>query len=162
MKFLKDRKETRSIVCLQSVLSMMGCLLYSVFLSSGCGSQHALQTQSPATQTSTYYVSTSGDNSNAGTLAAPWRTIQHAANMVTAGDTVYVQSGVYNEIVTMQTSGTASAPIVFSSYPGDIAIVDGTGLSIPNGVSGLFTVQNLNYITIEGFEIRNFTSSTTD
>jgi len=39
-------------------------------------------------------VSTSGDDSSAGTIAAPWRTIQHAANTVAAGATVYVFGGV--------------------------------------------------------------------
>jgi hypothetical protein len=147
----------------QQLLQAVVCLSCSVLLLNGCGASHTSQAPPPVVaQTSTYYVSTSGDDSNAGTLASPWRTIQHAANMAAAGDTVYVRAGAYNEIVTMQTSGTSLAPIVFSSYPGELAIVDGTGLSIPNGVSGLFTIQNLDNITIEGFEVRNFTSSTKD
>jgi len=40
-----------------------------------------------------YYVSTTGSDSNPGTLAAPWLTIQHAANTVTAGATVNVLGG---------------------------------------------------------------------
>ena len=55
----------------------------------------------------TYYVSTSGSDSNAGTYSSPWRTIQHAADFVSAGATVYVLGGVYNESVTIPTSGTA-------------------------------------------------------
>src|SRR5580704_7630413 len=54
----------------------------------------------------TYYVSTSGNDSNPGTLAAPWLTIQNAANIATAGATVYVFGGVYNEIVSVADSGT--------------------------------------------------------
>src|SRR5438445_11089247 len=46
-----------------------------------------------------YYVSTTGNDANAGTLSAPWRTIQHAANSVHPGDTVQVEGGVYNETV---------------------------------------------------------------
>ena len=38
----------------------------------------------------TYYVSTSGNDSNPGTFAVPWLTIQHAANTAKAGATVYV------------------------------------------------------------------------
>ena len=45
----------------------------------------------------TYYVSTSGRDMNPGTIGAPWRTIQHAANTVHAGATVDVRAGVYNE-----------------------------------------------------------------
>jgi hypothetical protein len=38
----------------------------------------------------TYYVSKRGCDSNPGTFEAPWLTIQHAANSVSAGATVYV------------------------------------------------------------------------
>ena len=43
----------------------------------------------------TYYVSTKGSDSNPGTLAEPWLTVQHAANTVTAGATVYVLSLIH-------------------------------------------------------------------
>src|SRR5271154_5111695 len=69
----------------------------------------------------TYYVSTGGSDSNAGTIGSPWLTIQHAANSVSAGATVYVFGGVYNESVNFPSSGTASAPITFQSYPGQTA-----------------------------------------
>jgi hypothetical protein len=105
----------------------------------------------------TYYVSTSGKDSNPGTISEPWRTIQHAADQVTAGDTVYVRNGTYNELVTMKSSGSASAGfITFSSYPGELATVDGTGLKIPGGQWGLFTIRNQNYVVIQGFEVRNY------
>ena len=110
----------------------------------------------PATG-NTYYVSTTGSDSNPGTLSRPWRTIQHAANTVTAGDTVYVRNGVYNEVVTMKSSGSESAGfITFSSYPGELATLDGTGLTIPNGQWGLFSFPSRSYIVINGFEIRNY------
>ena len=108
----------------------------------------------------TYYVSTSGKDANLGTIASPWRTIQHAANAVKAGDTVYVRAGVYNEIVSFPTSGSASGGyITFSSYPGELATVDGTGLAIPNSQWGLVTIETQSYIIIHGFEIRNYSTS---
>jgi hypothetical protein len=58
----------------------------------------------------TYYVSTSGNDSNVGTIGAPWLTIQHAASTAKAGATVYVFEGVYNESVNFPSSGTESAP----------------------------------------------------
>jgi Protein of unknown function (DUF1565) len=107
-----------------------------------------------------YYVSTSGSDSNSGTQAAPWRTIQHAATSVHAGDTVNIRAGVYNEAVTPTVSGTATAgSVTFQSYPGETAIIDGTGLSVANGQSGLFNISGLSYITVSGLEIRNFTSN---
>ena len=107
---------------------------------------------------STFYVSTSGSNTNSGSYTAPWLTIQHAANTVTAGATVYVEAGVYNESVNFPNSGTSSNPITFASYPGQTATIDGTGLSV-NGVQGLINIVNQSYITIRGFEIRNYTTA---
>ena len=107
-----------------------------------------------------FYVATTGNDSNDGSFAAPWRTIQHAANTAVAGDTVYVMGGVYNEIVTFPNSGSAaSGYITFESYPGQTAIIDGTGLSVPGGQYGLLQIQNRNYLAIAGFEIRNYTSN---
>ncbi len=109
---------------------------------------------------STYYVSTSGNDTNSGTISSPWRTIQHAANSVKAGDTVYVRAGVYKEVVSIPSSGSASGGyITFSSYPGELATIDGTGLSIPNGQWGLVTIETQSYIIINGFEIRNYSTS---
>jgi hypothetical protein len=109
---------------------------------------------------STYYVSRSGNDTNSGRISSPWRTIQHAANSVKASDTVYVRAGVYNEIVSIPSSGSASGGyITFSSYPGELAIIDGTGLAIPNGQWGLVTMENQSYIIINGFEIRNYSTS---
>jgi hypothetical protein len=107
---------------------------------------------------STFYVSKSGNNSNSGSYTAPWLTIQHAASTVTAGATVYVETGVYNESVSFPASGTASNPITFASYPGQTATIDGTGLSV-TGTQGLINIVNQSYITVKGFEIRNYTTS---
>jgi Right handed beta helix region len=112
---------------------------------------------------STYYVSTSGNDTNSGTISSPWRTIQHAANSVKAGDTVYVREGVYNEIVSIPSSGSASGGyITFSSYPGELATIDGTGLSIPNAQWGLVTIETQSYIIVNGFEIRDYSTTSAE
>jgi hypothetical protein len=43
-----------------------------------------------ASHAANYYVATTGNDTNAGTEAAPFKTIQKAANIVNAGDTVYI------------------------------------------------------------------------
>jgi hypothetical protein len=118
--------------------------------------------QLPSRSGVTYYVSTSGNDNNAGTLAAPWRTIQKAANTVHAGDTALVRAGTYNEVVTMKTSGNATQGyITFANYPSEAPIVDGTGLAVgSSGQTGLFSLEGtFSYIVIKGFEIRNYSSS---
>ena len=118
--------------------------------------------QLPSRSGSTFFVSTTGNDANSGTSSAPWRTIQHAANTVHAGDTVQVMGGVYNESVTIPGSGNATAGyITFESVPGQTATLDGTGIKIAKGQQfGLFTLRTNSYIVIQGFEIRNFQSST--
>ncbi len=99
------------------------------------------------------YVDPAGNDANAGTRTAPWRTIQHAADVANPGDTVIVNNGVYTggaQIVTITRSGTAAAWIVFRAANRWGAIVDGQNNSSTTG----FEV-NGNYIRVEGFEVRN-------
>ena len=101
-----------------------------------------------------YYVSTTGSNANPGTYALPWQHIQYAMDRVDAGSTVYVMSGVYNEMVTFKRSGTAGAYINLQNYPGQMPVIDGTGISI-RGETGLVVIDNRAYVRLFGFEIRN-------
>ena len=105
---------------------------------------------------SSFYVSTTGDDSNPGIQTAPWRTVQHAADTVRAGGTVNVRGGVYEELVSIKASGNATdGYITFRSYPGETAVLDAEHFA-PEGRSGILTVCNKSYVRIEGFEIRNF------
>lgn len=118
-----------------------------------------LQTPAASAASTEYYVSTIGSDSNAGTSDAPWKTLQHAADTVSPGSKVYVRGGVYKEKLKITRSGSASqGPIVFASYGNETAIVDGTGLSV-SGNEGLIELADVDYVTIQGFEIRNFTTA---
>jgi hypothetical protein len=105
---------------------------------------------------SSFYVSTTGNDSNPGTQAAPWRTVQHAADVARAGCTVNVRGGVYEELVSIKASGDASDGfITIRSYPGETAVLDATHFT-PSGRQGVLTIHNQSYVRIEGLEIRNF------
>ena len=88
------------------------------------------------------FVATNGSDSNPGTLASPWRSVQHAANV--AHGAVWLRAGTYSGGVTVTRSG-----ITFAGYPGEHAIINGGpfGLSFfkvsSGAVSGL-TIQNAN------------------
>ncbi len=107
---------------------------------------------------STYYVSPSGSDGNAGTLQSPWRTIQKAANTVTQGDTVNIRAGTYTEKVTFSNvQGTSSAWITFQPYNNEAVVVDGNNLG--NNYDGIFHfMDGCGYIRITGFEIKRTTS----
>ena len=105
---------------------------------------------------SSFYVATSGNDSNPGTQTAPWRTVQHAADTVRAGSTVNVRGGIYEELVSVNASGNASDGfITFRSYAGETAILDAAHFT-PSARQAVLTIHNQSYVRIEGFEIRNF------
>ena len=101
-----------------------------------------------------YYVSVSGNDANAGTLAEPWRHIQYAMDRVGAGSTVNVLTGVYNEYITFKSSGTPGNYLVLQAYTGNTPVIDGTGLPI-SGEVGLISIVNKQYVKVIGFEVRN-------
>lgn len=107
-----------------------------------------------------YYVSPNGNDSNAGTLDSPWKTMQHAADVAGPGSTVYVRGGTYNKKLSITRSGSADAgPITFTNYASELPVIDGTGLSVADQ-EGIVQIIDASYITFKGFEIRNFTTST--
>jgi hypothetical protein len=109
----------------------------------------------------TFYVSTTGNDTNSGSLTSPWLTIQKAANTLAPGDTALVRGGIYPERVTVNVSGNAADGLVtFQNYPGETPILDGTTLTVPSVDNGLFLIQDKGFIAIQGFEIRNYRSST--
>ncbi len=96
----------------------------------------------------TYYVATTGNDSNAGTAAAPWRTIQHAANVVSPGDVIQVAAGTYSETILSQRSGTAAARIRFVSTTkwGAHVVSPATG-------GGAAWQNEASYVDIDGFDV---------
>ncbi|MFU1794474.1 choice-of-anchor Q domain-containing protein [Paenibacillus azoreducens] len=107
-----------------------------------------------------YYVSPSGSDSNAGTIASPWKTLQHAADVAVPGSKIYVRGGVYNQKLKITRSGSAEqGAITFSNYASEVPIIDGTGLTV-SGSEGIVDLTDAKYITINGFEIRNYTTTT--
>ncbi len=111
-------------------------------------------------QGATYYVATTGSDSNPGTSTSPWRNPQKcAAAPIRAGDTCIVRSGTYTDtdgngpvvwVYDRSTtpSGTASQPITIKSEKPLGAKIVGPS----NRNSWGFYVQKPYYV-IEGFDI---------
>ncbi len=66
-----------------------------------------------------YFVAPTGSDSNNGSSALPWLTLQKAANSVQPGDVVTVRAGNYTGF-NITKSGTPAAPITFSADPGAV------------------------------------------
>ena len=106
------------------------------------------------------YVSTSGDDSNPGTIEKPLRTIQHAADIAKPGVTVSVREGSYCQQLAVKASGDAEQGfITFRSQPGEHAVLDGGCLTPPQGESSMVQLTNVSFVRVEGFEIRNYRTS---
>ncbi|MEW6104599.1 MAG: choice-of-anchor Q domain-containing protein [bacterium] len=102
-----------------------------------------------------YYVATTGNDSNPGNFDSPWRTIQHAAEMVASGDTIYIRGGTYYEKVTIENlQGRADAWITFRPYNNEKVIVDAS--TFPVQYSGIFEIRgSSSFIRISGLELKS-------
>jgi hypothetical protein len=114
-----------------------------------------IPTGSPVPASAGLYVSVGGNDANVGSEDAPWRHIQFALDRARPGDTVYVMDGVYAERAAFKTSGSAGGGyITLQNYPGAKPVIDGTGLPL-EGEPGMVVIENMAYIKLFGFEIRN-------
>lgn len=106
-----------------------------------------------------FYVSTTGSDSNPGTSAQPWRTINFAAQrtgVVGPGDFVVVRGGTYEEIVEVKVSGSAGADITFMEQPGQNVVISGEGRDLI-GERGLINIRNESHLVFDGFELTDLT-----
>ncbi|RED95947.1 right-handed parallel beta-helix repeat-containing protein [Marinoscillum furvescens] len=69
------------------------------------------------------HVAKNGNDSNSGSAASPYLTIQKAANVAQAGDVVIIHAGTYRETVEPLNSGSSGSPITFTAAAGEKVIV---------------------------------------
>lgn len=104
-----------------------------------------------AAHATTYYVSNSGSDSNSGTsTSSPWQTIGKVnSGYFYAGDTILFNGGqTFSGNLTMNESGTSSAPITIGSYGSGAATINaGTGTGISCYDNGGVTIS---YLVITG------------
>ncbi len=112
------------------------------------------------TQTN-YHVSTEGNDNNFGlSVVEAWQSIQQAADVLQAGDTVFIKSGIYYKYIIPANSGNAGNYITYTAYPGDEVIIDGNSSTGPGQYlnysdRGIFDIKDKKYINVIGLVIRN-------
>jgi hypothetical protein len=96
-----------------------------------------------------YYVSTTGRDSNSGSIDSPWATLNRAIEVAGPGDTIFMRGGDYttNEVWIRGDRGMGGANgqlLTIRSYPGETASVGGDRRII----------LEADYVRIEGLHFR--------
>ncbi|OGV64237.1 MAG: hypothetical protein A2498_05225 [Lentisphaerae bacterium RIFOXYC12_FULL_60_16] len=99
-------------------------------------------------QAADYYVKPDGTDTNTGlSWENAFKTIQKAAGIVTAGGTVTVAAGTYQEQVTPVNAGSAGSPITYRAKEGDTVVVSGwetvTNFVLHGGVTWKKTTETV-------------------
>jgi len=111
-----------------------------------------------------------GSDANDGSLLAPWKTIQKAANAAAAGELVHIAAGSYKERVEVHVSGNATAgPIIFQGDPAGGTVIDGSGFTNADfnqwsGAAGqaLVDITDQSYVRLEHLEVHGLHTASTN
>ena len=90
-----------------------------------------------------YYVSTDGNDSNNGSISAPFKTIQKAADEMAVGDVCHIFGGVYRETITVKKDN-----VTFRNYNNEKVIVSGT-VKVTNWTTYQNGIYQANYTGAE-------------
>jgi parallel beta-helix repeat protein len=119
--------------------------------------QGAYSLLKPGAGATTYYVSPTGNDANPGTSAAPFRTINHAAQVAVAGDVVTIGAGEYRETVAVKNSGTEHNRIVFQAEErGRVVLTGGQHIFGPAHWTGSMTSAGQFFVTVRGLVFREY------
>ncbi|MFO8006968.1 MAG: right-handed parallel beta-helix repeat-containing protein, partial [Candidatus Brocadiia bacterium] len=116
-----------------------------------------------------YYVATfpDGSDENPGTFERPFASLERAAEVAGAGDTVFVRGGLYSveRRVEIQGSGEPDRWLTFTAYPGETPVLDGMASRLDRNAqthghgydhdSGLISAfGDCSYVRIAGLHVR--------
>ena len=99
-----------------------------------------------------YFVSSSGNDSKAGSYTAPWKTVANAVRHMRAGDITYLENGyACTTELTLSSSGTLSAPMAIVAYPNSTATI-GSATGPATGISVTGSNWVLSGLTLRGVQ----------
>ncbi len=97
-----------------------------------------------------YYVSANGNDSNSGlTVDSAFATLQHAADIVSAGDSVITMPGNYHGF-DLRTNGSQNSQIVFKAYNSNV-VIDNPNSVTNDGIN----IEEADWVTVDGFKVIN-------
>ena len=97
----------------------------------------------------TYYISASGNNANAGTIGAPWRTLAYACANTSSGDIIHVTAGNYTESASCVLAvGVSIEGVGLTSHI--TSTVTGNAIAVLTGSGGTNGNQHISGIWLDG------------
>ncbi len=146
IKKLIANKKISFVILGVFILLVMGAMLLAVYFS-----QLGLAPGNSSAAV-VYFVSLTGNDNNAGTSAAPFKTFAKGISVLQPGDELQVMPGTYTEKMNINKSGTASAYIKITGVPGGAKPV----IDVGNGSGyGITVAASYKYLKVENFEIKN-------
>jgi len=103
-------------------------------------------------QSKSIFVSTTGSDTNTGTIDSPFLTIGKGINSMVAGDTVFIRGGVYSLSSTISISkvGSDTGWYYLYAYPGERPLLDFSTQTSSDGIK-----VNGKYFHVYGIDIKN-------
>jgi hypothetical protein len=100
----------------------------------------------------TKYASLSGSDTNAGTLASPYRNPQKLFDSLSAGQTGCLRGGTYmlTSSLNLNRDGASGNRIIFRSYAGESVAIDGSNITSNQVIS-----LTGDWLHLKGLEVRN-------
>lgn len=98
-----------------------------------------------------FYVSTTGSDTNNGSVSAPFKTFAKGISTMTAGDKLYIYGGTYTERLVTSKSGNSTQKIEILPYNNQQVIIDGT-----NSKANLIDMTG-SFVEVSGIEVKNST-----
>ena len=98
----------------------------------------------------TWHVSPSGNDANIGSAGLPFRTIQRAADVTVAGDTVVVHPGTYTGF-NVSRSGAPGLPVTYLAEPG--VLVNTAAAPFRGNQRARINIDIASWIVVDGFEV---------
>lgn len=116
---------------------------------------------SASASAATYYISPTGNDNNAGTKSAPFKSIMKAETAVSAGDTVYIRGGVYKDFKIAKTDSNynyvhdiTKSGITYAAYPGDTRpVFDFRNVPTNLRVAAFRINDKVTDVTFKGFDV---------
>lgn len=143
-------------------LPLVFLVLFTCFATLACSKKNSNTGPSETdNKPKTWYVSASGSDANAGTMALPFKTINTALTWANPGDTVMLRGGTYNATVSFTRSGVAGKNITVKAYPGEKPVIDGSNIAV-SGWQAMLTLKDTRYLTLDGLDICNLTTALTN